>query len=66
MEVGIYVETILGDLSLQITLLGDVLPELAGVGGAGNSAGETDDDGRVILLNVGEGRHFEREKFRCL
>lgn len=63
MEVVVHIVTILGHLALNVTLSGNVLPELAGVGSPRNSASKADDDGGVILTNVDTGGHFE--KFRC-
>ena len=56
----VYEETLLGHLLLDISLLGNEIPELARVRGSGDSASETNNDGGILLDTVDAGRHFGR------
>lgn len=59
-EESIDVESLLGHLLLNIALFGNVLPELAGSVGARDSAGETDNDARVLGGSVNLRGHFDQ------
>lgn len=60
----VYHETVLRHLRLDISLLSNELPELAGVARPRNSASEADDDGGVLLMTADVGRHFGRSLFK--